>query len=127
MLALAGCTQPQAQSPTVVPAQGKGTVSVTLAINDGASARNFSGEFAKGTTALEVFRRFANLTTKDYGSAGAYIVAVNGIAENQGGNGRFWQYYVDGEYGKVGASAFKIGRDLSLELRLEKPNPAAYR
>ncbi len=44
-----------------------------------------------------------NLTYKMYGKLGAFIECINGVCQ---GNGRYWKYYINGNYAQVGASSY---------------------
>ncbi len=102
-------------------------LAITLVINNGTANETYSIEVQRGTSAYELFGSHADLKVKEYGGLGAYILEVNGLPENKDGNGKFWQYYVDGEYAKVGVSHYKIEKPATVELRYEKPNPEAYK
>ncbi len=47
------------------------------------------------------------LQSKDYGELGVFIESINDIENEISGN-RFWQYWVNNEYAKIGASSFKL-------------------
>lgn len=50
-----------------------------------------------------------------------FIVAINGIRNNQDGNNRWWQYWVDGELAPVGAGVYVIQEDSVVEWRYTHP------
>ena len=128
---LAGCMQnpqPLAQTgtPTLTNVIENATVAVTLVINNGTVQETRAYQVEKGTTAYDFVKEHLQLKVREYGTIGVYIEAVNGLEENREGNHKFWQYYVDGEYAKVGVSFYRIDRPLTLELRYENPNEQAY-
>jgi hypothetical protein len=49
-----------------------------------------------------------------------YITSINGIKE--GTDGRYWQYYVNGEFSDVGCSKYVLNNDYLVEWKFE-PNP----
>ncbi len=116
----------KAPRTAITPTTQDTSIPISLVINNGTAHRTFQGHFAQGTSALDIFKRFAVLEVKDYGPPGVYLLGVDGLRENQGGNGYFWQYYVDGVYGKVGVSQYRLEKPVSLELRYEIPGPEAY-
>ena len=70
---------------------------------------------------LECAHRF-NFTVKTsyWTSYGSVFVESIGDVEN-GGNNRFWQYYVNGEYASVGCSKYCLHDDDIVEWRFEYP------
>jgi len=54
-----------------------------------------------------------------------YITSINGIKEGgikEGTEGRYWQYYVNGEYADVGCSKYVLNDNDLVEWKFE-PNP----
>lgn len=55
---------------------------------------------------------------KDYGgSMGAFITSINGFSNTKD---KWWQYYVNGEYAKVGISNYKVQVGDVIEFKLTK-------
>ncbi|MBU1197587.1 DUF4430 domain-containing protein [Candidatus Micrarchaeota archaeon] len=110
---LIGCIQPPPPEST------EEWIAVTIVIDNGTLSKTVMDEVIPGTTALEAFQKVAILHTRDYGNLGAYIDGVDGLMENAGGNGKFWQYYADGEYAKIGVSQYPIREPVTLVLKYE--------
>jgi hypothetical protein len=57
---------------------------------------------------------------KDYGgSMGIFITSINGFSNTKD---KWWQYYVNGEYAKVGISNYKVQVGDVIEFRFDKEN-----
>ena len=54
-----------------------------------------------GQTALELLSKNAEVETKEYGDAGAFVTSINGLAGN---NEHYWAFYVNDKYAEKGAS-----------------------
>ena len=55
---------------------------------------------------VTVFRALlavANVSFRYYGDL-VFVEAINGVWNNENNNGKYWQYWIDGEYGKVAAN-----------------------
>ncbi|MFH0972219.1 MAG: DUF4430 domain-containing protein [Candidatus Micrarchaeota archaeon] len=122
-LLLLGCTQtnPQTEGASISTVTAQ-PIKINVVIYDG--ERNLSQQIdaEQGISALRAFQKVANLTIKQY-SFGAYVSAVNGLAENKGNNGKYWQYYVDGKLPMVAIDNYLINSSAKLEFRYEIPQP----
>ncbi len=75
-----------------------------------------------GSTAFLAFSQGFNVSSKSFAGLGEYVFAIEGVKENEGGNNKFWQYYVDGKIASVGVSSFALEKNGTvLEFRLESP------
>ncbi|MFH1786629.1 MAG: DUF4430 domain-containing protein [archaeon] len=98
---------------------------VTININPGGGFMTSEGvNVGCGTTALEATGMVADLKTSEHEQFGVFVEGINGV-EQDFAQGYYWQYYVDGELAPVGAGAYKIKDDVTIEWRLEKP-PEEY-
>lgn len=76
-----------------------------------------------GASAFDAFNASFGLSSVDYGPGlGAYVRGIEGVMENEGGNGLYWQYYSDSKLVSVGASAFAITQNTTIVFKYEKPN-----
>lgn len=60
-----------------------------------------------GGTVFDVLNETANTTYTEF-AYGRFIVSVNGVENNAGGNGYYWQYWVNDELGPVAADKFSL-------------------
>ncbi len=101
-------TTPPAQlenSPTIQPLVSPAE-KFTLIIDFGNSAEKISQslDFKKGENLLSVMKKTnLKIETKEYPPYGFIIEGINGFKNGEGG--RYWQYWVNGKYSQVGASA----------------------
>ena len=119
-LVLAGCVQQQAPQPTpTLNTQPQAqTVSLTLKIS-GLQNSTQVVEVEKGSALFDVLQKNARIEYKAYEGMGALVTAINGVRQDDGGNGKYWQYYADGSLGSVGVSAYTIERPQTIEFRYE--------
>ncbi len=123
IILLAGCVQ-QGMQPAATPtAVQQQMVRVTLGIN-GPQNSTLALDVEKGAVLFDVLQRNAQIEYKTYEGMGALVTSINGLEQNKDGNGRYWQYYVDGTLGSVGVSAYRIEKNESIEFRYEKISPA---
>jgi len=96
---------------------------VVLVINDGQSkSKTFETEFKEGMTAFDLLKEGAAelnlpLKTKTY-DIGIFIEAI-GDKEN-GQDGKYWLYYVNGEMPQVAADKKEIKLNDKIEFKFEK-------
>jgi len=113
ILSLIGCV-------SIFPPTQQETVTVTLNINDGIQVETHSVDLLIGSTAYEAFDAIAELKSTDYPPYGRMVDSINGIGEDTE-DGKYWQYYVDGELAPVGVDFFEIDKQMILEFRYETP------
>ena len=64
----------------------------------------------------------ANLSMETTGAGPLlFINAINGVRNNQDGNNRWWQYWVDRELAPVGAGSYVFQDDAVVEWRYTQP------
>ena len=64
----------------------------------------------------------ANLTLEKTGSGAlVFVEAINGIRNNQDGNNRWWQFWVDGELAPIGAGSYILAEGVVVEWRYTSP------
>ncbi|MFX0195511.1 MAG: DUF4430 domain-containing protein [Candidatus Hodarchaeota archaeon] len=64
----------------------------------------------------------ANISMEKTGTGSLlFIEAINGIQNNQDGNNRWWQYWIDGELAPVGAGSYKLYTGAVVEWRYTHP------
>lgn len=95
-----------------------------LEINYGdGKIQNFESEFAGGMTALSLLQDAieelkSKLRTKTYSGTGTLVESI-GDKEN-GQNGKYWLYYVNGELPMVAADKMQIKAGDKVEFKFEK-------
>lgn len=78
-----------------------------------------------GLSLFEIFKLKAKekkveFSYKDYGgSMGVFVNSINNFSNTKD---KWWQYYVNGEYAKVGISNYKVQVGDVIEFRLDKEN-----
>jgi len=110
------------EPPVVLQPQVK--EKVNLVIDNGEKINNFQIDFKEGMTAFDVLKNKAeelglNLKTKQY-DFGIFIEAI-GDKEN-GQNGLYWMYYVNGELPMVASDKNVIKAGDKVEFKFEKPS-----
>jgi len=64
----------------------------------------------------------ANLTMEKTGSGAlVFVEAINGIRNNQDGNDKWWQFWVDGELAPIGAGSYILSEGEVVEWRYTSP------
>lgn len=58
-----------------------------------------------GTLALDLIESALKVETKDYGDAGKFVTAIEGIAAD---SEHYWAFYVNGEYAQKGVSQTEL-------------------
>jgi hypothetical protein len=104
--------------PTLAPEGETGQFSITIDYGDKADI--YEGLFLGGNETA--FSAIQNQTTirdigfayEDYGDMG---MLVTKIGDKESGDGFYWQYWVNGQYSQVGASAYKIRNGDAIEWR----------
>ena len=110
-----GCVQQNGKS-----SEDAKNLSVNVIINFGERNVSKTVSIAKGQTALAAFDEAAVLN-KTSSKWGIFVSGIDGIDGNMNGNGKYWQYYVDGILAPVGADAYVLENDVALEFRYELP------
>ncbi len=70
--------------------------------------------------ALALLQTMAKVETKDYGSAGAFVTSINGLA---GDAGHYWAFYVNGKYAQKGASQTVLTKGDKIQFIYEDSTP----
>ncbi len=118
-------TTPPAQlenSPTIHPLVSPAE-KFTLIIDFGNSAEKISQSlnFQKGENLLDaMIQTNLKIETKTYVGLGSIIESINDF--KSGTNGKYWQYWVNGKYSQVGASAYQIQPGDVIEWRFSSEN-----
>lgn len=100
-----------------------GTISVSLAIDNGLPKT--AGTVANGITALqfltdEARARNIAISKKEYAGMGTLVEKI-GEYEN-GTDGKYWHYYVNGALAPVGADAYTLKDGDMIEWRFHEPD-----
>ncbi|MEK7181186.1 MAG: DUF4430 domain-containing protein [Patescibacteria group bacterium] len=98
--------------------------SIYLSIDFGGSAQKISQslDFKNGENLLDaMIQTNLKIETKTYVGLGSIIESINDF--KSGAGGKYWQYWVNGKYSQVGASAYKIQPDDLIEWRFTSDNP----
>ncbi len=93
-------------------------INVSLIIDYGNSTESKTIFVENGTTVYDAMRKAVNLSVKTHPTYGVFVEGINGVMQ---GNGKYWQYYIDGKLAPVGVSNYIINRSLILEWKLEVP------
>ncbi len=107
---LTGCTakpQPNNNLPLPTPTVTQAEVSPTY---------TFVAE-TDGQTAADLLQANLTLETKDYGEAGLFITAINGLA---GDNQNYWAFYLNDQYAQTGISQTVLKKGDKITLVYEK-------
>ncbi len=59
--------------------------------------------FYPHVTVFDALIAVANVSYRYYGDL-VFVEGINGVFNNENNNGRYWQYWIDGEYGQVAAN-----------------------
>ncbi|MDP2704407.1 MAG: DUF4430 domain-containing protein [bacterium] len=103
------------------PRQNQTIIKVVFAAGDG----KYDTFVEKGATVYDAMAKLASSTSfsfnaKYYSGLGYFIDAINGI---KNANGNYWTLYVNGKYATVGASAYVLSENDSVEWKYtDKPN-----
>ncbi len=87
-------TQPEFTSPTV------DTSVQASPVLPGSPEYSFVAS-ESGATALALIESQATIQTTDFGTAGKFVTAINGLTADAG---HYWAFYVNGAYAEAGAS-----------------------
>ncbi|MFH0951671.1 MAG: DUF4430 domain-containing protein [Patescibacteria group bacterium] len=95
-------------SKIVLGEQAEKLINVTLEINNSSSQTSYNAEVPVDTDVMTLTRQVADtnnltLAVKDYGEMGKLVEGIGGT-DNDTVAGKYWLYYVNGEYATVGAS-----------------------
>ncbi len=122
LFALLGCTQPTSEVSITTVSPTIELITLEVTVDDGIEPYTANLEFVKGKSAYDAFDAVANLSVKQY-PFGVYVYAVNGLEENKDNNGKYWQYYVNGDLPMVGVDQFMINSNATLLFKYEAQNP----
>ena len=78
--------------------------------------KTVSYEGQTGSTALEVLKTLADVTTED-SSFGEFVTGING--QQADGSSEYWSFYVGGEYASEGAGTYQTTDGEQIEWVLE--------
>jgi len=96
-------------------------INATLIIDFGNYTWNYSMQLENGSTVYDLLLEASHqhnfsITATYYPQFDSYFIEeINGV---KGGNGKYWQYWVNGEYAMVGANAFKLKNNDVVEWKL---------
>lgn len=101
----------------VVKSVGQDLIEVSFSVGD----RSFKEKLKEGSTAYDLMEKLRNsglisFTADYYEGIGNFITSIDGV-ENDGRQGKYWTYYVNGEEAVVGASTYVLKRDDSVTWR----------
>ena len=104
----------QDSQPTICkPEQEQKYASLTLDFGNG-DIKTFSDiAIADNVSVFEVLQKVVSennieLNYKDYGGDMGVFIELIGGKQNDFNSGYYWQYWVNGQYAKVGASSYKL-------------------
>jgi hypothetical protein len=85
----------------------KGAATNTVLIIDYGNTTQESHTGLSGTTVFDILNQSANVTYTQY-SYGLFIESINGVSNNEGGSGFYWQYWVNDELAPVAADQYVL-------------------
>ena len=95
--------------------------SLSFDFGSGAEKISQSLNFQKGENLLDaMIQTNLKIETKTYVGLGSIIESINDF--KSGTNGKYWQYWVNGKYSQVGASAYQIQPGDVIEWRFSSEN-----
>ena len=94
---------------------------VDLEIEDGSAAKiSKTVDFIEGMTAQDTLNAGGvKFELKDYGSMGKMVNSIN--SKENGAQGKYWSYYINGVMGQVSASDYKIKAGDQIKWAFEIP------
>lgn len=108
---------------------GQAEISVDLTIDYGnGDIQVFPGEAVRrGATIIELLENLEKqegitIEKRNFPGLGVFIEAIHGVHNT---NNSYWQYWVNGEYAKVGAGQYKLrdGDEILWKRTSERPQP----
>ncbi len=85
----------------------KETATNTVLIIDYGNTTQESYTGLSGITVFDILNQSANITYTQY-SDGLFIDSINGVSNNEGGSGFYWQYWVNDELAPVAADQYVL-------------------
>ncbi len=89
-----------------------------------ATVENTTYEFTANEdnqTALTLLESSAGVKTQDFGTAGKFVTAINGLESN---NDYFWGFYVNGEFAQQGVTQTILSKGDVIKFIYEKAVPS---
>ena len=117
LLVLSGC-QKATITPTPSPTT-QATVSIPSPVAQVVKKYEITAT-ANKQQAHSLLQTTAQVETKDYGSAGAFVTSINGLA---GDAGHYWAFYVNGKYAQKGASQTLLNKGDKIQFIYEDTTP----
>lgn len=121
-----GCGKTENTVPTVSPGSvktstptvmGEGKTVFTLLVADGETETDFeihTDEKTVGDALLGV-----GLIEGEHGAYGLYVKTVNGVTYDYDTDGKYWAFYVNGDYATAGADVTEINENDVYAFRVE--------
>lgn len=118
-----GCTDketPETPKATVSVSQlGKGEKSFYFSVTD-ADGNETAFEIRTDKTIVGEALQELGLLSGDEGPYGLYVKTVNGITYDYDTDGKYWAFYINGEYAPTGVDVTEIEENASYSFRAEK-------
>lgn len=93
--------------------ESKGKVTLKTTVLGSSTEKTYEFE---NLTALDLLQK-DNKVNLTFSSYGAFVQCINGICSN---NNYYWMYYVNSELAAVGADAYRIKNNDTIEFRYDK-------
>ena len=94
--------------------QSSSISAVTLSFDFGGEKKAFDIATSGQENLFELIEKTdLNIETKNFPPIGKMIVSINGF--KNGTDGKYWQYWINGQYAQIGASSYKPKPNDSIE------------
>jgi len=96
--------------------QDQVTVTITADFGEGYSKEWKDVKVSKGATVFDAMKASGMQFDYNIQSFGAFITSIEGLGENRS-TGKYWQYWVNGNYAQLGVSNQKVSDGMTIEWR----------
>ncbi len=114
---------PRENEPQATERQQQGQVELTIAFED--DKKDLFFDYEPGDTIFDLLKKAdeqgeIEIKYRDFGGElGIFLESIDGVG---GDEDKWWQYWVNGEYGQIGISAYFVSSGDSIEFKYEGSN-----
>jgi hypothetical protein len=107
-----------ATSVSTTTAEDKGSVTVDISADFGSGYTKEwkSVKVPKNSTIFDAMKASGMKFDYNIQSLGVFVTSIEGLAENRS-TGRYWQYWINGDYSQLGISNIKVADGMKIEWR----------